>query len=75
MKRSILSLAAVAALAVPAAAGAAGSPAQCAAHDAVWSTPGKMFQAARADLAINPATLAGVHGLTVGQLVQAGCRS
>jgi hypothetical protein len=75
MKRSILSLAAVAALAIPAAAGAADSPAQCAGHGFVWSTPGKMFQAARADLAVNPAALAGAHGLTVGQLVQAGCRS
>jgi hypothetical protein len=76
MKRSIAGLAvAVAALAIPAGAGAAGSPAQCAAHDMVWATPGKMFQAARADLGVNPAALAGVHGLTVGQLVEAGCRS
>ena len=76
MKRSILGLAVAAALAIPAGAGAAGSPAsQCAAHDTVWATPGKMFQATRADLDVNPATLAGVHGLTVGQLVQAGCRS
>ena len=75
MKRSILGLAVAAALAVPAGAGAAGSPAQCAAHDTVWATPGKMFQATRADLGVNPAALAGVHGVTVGQLVQAGCRS
>ena len=76
MKRSILGLAvAVAGLAIPSAAGAAGSPAQCAAHGMVWATPGKMFQAGRADLGVTPAALAGVHGLTVGQLVQAGCRS
>jgi hypothetical protein len=75
MKRSMLGLAVAAALAIPAAAGAADNPAQCAAHDMVWATPGKMFQAARGDLGVNPATLAGVHGLTVGQLVQAGCRS
>lgn len=76
MKRSILGLAvAVAALTIPSGASAAESPAQCAAHDMVWATPGKMFQATRADLGVNPAALAGVHGLTVGQLVQAGCRS
>jgi len=75
MKRSILGLAVAAALAIPAGAGAADSPAQCAAHDMVWATPGKMFQATRADLGVNPAALAGVHGVTVGQLVQAGCRS
>jgi hypothetical protein len=75
MKRSMLGLAVAAVLAVPAAAGAADSPAQCAAHGMTWATPGKMFQAARGDLGVNPAALAGVHGLTVGQLVQAGCRS
>ena len=76
MKRSILCLGVAAALAIPAAgAGAAESPAQCSAHGAVWATPGKMFQAARTDLGVNPAMLAGVHGLTVGQLVQAGCNA
>jgi len=75
MKRIIVSLAAAAVLAVPAAAGASDNPAQCSAHGLTWKTPGKMFQAARADLGVSPQQLAGVHGVTVGQLVQAGCRS
>jgi hypothetical protein len=76
MKRIVLGLVAAGALAAPTAAGAAGGgPAQCSAHGMTWKTPGKMFQAARADLGVNPAQLARVHGLTVGQLVQAGCHS
>ena len=75
MKRIILSLGAAVVLAVPAGATAAESPAQCSAHGLTWDTPGKMFQAARGDLGVNPQQLAGVHGATVGQLIQAGCRS
>jgi hypothetical protein len=75
MKRATLALTAVAALALPAAAGADAGAASCSAHGLTWDTPGKMFQSARTDLAVNPATLAGVHGVTVGQLIAAGCRS
>ena len=75
MKRIILGLSAAAVLAVPGVAAASDSPAQCSAHGLTWKTPGKMFQAAGADLGVTPAQLAGVHGVTVGQLVQAGCRS
>lgn len=72
MKRVIPALVAAAALALPAGAGA--DPVGCSAHGASWTTPGKMFQAARADLGVNPTQLAGVHGASVGQLVAAGCR-
>lgn len=75
MQRAVLTLAAAAALALPAAAGADAGGTQCSAHGLTWDTPGKMFQSARSDLSVNPATLAGVHGATVGQLIAAGCRS
>ena len=72
MKRAIPALVAAAALALP--AGASADPAGCSAHGASWKTPGEMFQAARADLGVNPTQLAGVHGVSVGRLVAAGCR-
>ena len=75
MKRATLALTAAAALALPAVAGAEGSAATCSAHGLTWDTPGKMFQSARTDLGVNPQTLASVHGVTVGQLIAAGCRS
>jgi hypothetical protein len=44
-------------------------------HAATWNTPGAMFQAARDGYSVNPAQLAGVHGVTVGQFVQVACRA
>lgn len=75
MKRAILATMTVGALALPAGASADAGASQCSAHGGTWATPGKMFQAARGDLGVNPATLAGVHGVSVGKLVAAGCRS
>ena len=78
MKRVILAAAATAALAIPAAASADGATLdKCSSptHGATWNTPGAMFQAARAGYGVNPAQLAGVHGVSVGQFVQVACRA
>ena len=75
MKRVILAAVAAGALAIPAAASAEGATCSSSTHGATWNTPGAMFQAARAGYAVNPAQLAGVHGVTVGQLVQVACRA
>lgn len=75
MKRAIPVLISALALALPAAASADPGTAGCSAHGATWKTPGKMFQSARADLGVTPTQLAGVHGVSVGQLIGAGCRS
>jgi hypothetical protein len=78
MKRVILAAVAAGALAIPAAASADGATLnKCSSstHGATWNTPGAMFQAARQGYDVNPAQLAGVHGVTVGQLVQVACRA
>ena len=75
MKRVILAAVAVGALAIPAAASADAAQCSSSTHGATWNTPGAMFQAARDGYGVNPAQLAGVHGVTVGQLVQVACRA
>ena len=77
MKRIMLGLGVAAALAVPGVAAADSSAGQCssATHGATWNNAGDMFRSARAGYDVNPNQLAGVHGATVGQLVQAACRS
>jgi hypothetical protein len=77
MKRIMLGLGVAAALAVPGVAAADSSAGQCssATHGATWSSAGDMFQSARAGYGVNPRDLAAVHGASVGQLVQAACRS
>jgi hypothetical protein len=78
MKRVILAAVAAGALAVPAAASADGATldmCSSSTHAATWNTPGAMFQAARDGYSVNPAQLAGVHGVTVGQFVQVACRA
>lgn len=78
MKRVILAAVAAGALAIPAAASADGATLdKCSSstHGATWNTPGAMFQAGRDGFGLNPAQLAGVHGVTVGQFVQLACRA
>lgn len=78
MKRVILAALAVGALAIPAAASADGATLdKCSSstHGATWNTPGAMFRAGRDALGVNPAQLAGAHGVSVGQFVQLACRA
>ena len=75
MKRFLAVAVATAALAVPATAGAEGVSCSSSTHGATWKNPGAMFQAARDGYEVNPAQLAGVHGVSVGQLVGVACRS
>ena len=78
MKRVILAAVATGALAIPAAASAdAATVDKCSSstHGATWKTPGAMFQAARDGYGVNPKELAGVHGVSVGQLVAVACRA
>jgi hypothetical protein len=78
MKRMIVAAVAAGALAVPAAASANGATldkCSSATHGATWNTPAAMFKAARDGYGVNPAQLAGVHGVSAGQLVQVACAS
>lgn len=78
MKRVIVAAVAAGALAIPAAASAGGTTldlCSSSTHGATWNTPGAMFQAARDGYSLNPAQLAGAHGVTVGQFVQIACRA
>lgn len=75
MKRVLVAAIAAAALAVPATAGAEGISCSSSTHGATWKNPGAMFHAARDGYGVNPAELAGVHGVSVGQFVGVACRS
>lgn len=78
MKRVIIAAVAAGALAIPAVASADGATLdKCSSptHGLTWNTPGAMFQAGRDGYGVNPAQLAGVHGVTVGQFVQIACRA
>jgi hypothetical protein len=74
MKRLLVAAVASAALLVPTTAGASGVSCSSATHGATWKNPGAMFQAARDGYGVNPAQLAAIHGLSVGQFVAVACQ-